>query len=80
MSNPLMGIMGGGSPLNNLQNMMNMLKNAGNPGAMIQNMAQSDPAIKKAMDMCQGKNPQQVFLEQCQSQGVNPQQILGNLK
>lgn len=47
---------------------------------MIQNMAQSDPAIKKAMDMCQGKNPQQVFLEQCQSQGVNPQQILGNLK
>lgn len=29
MSNPLMGIMGGGSPLNNLQNMMNMLKNAG---------------------------------------------------
>lgn len=80
MGNPLMGMMGGGGPLNNLQNMMDMLKNAGNPSTMIQSMAQSDPAIKKAMDMCQGKNPQQVFMEQCQSQGINPQQILGNLK
>ena len=47
---------------------------------MIQNMAQSEPAIKKAMDMCRGKNPQQVFMEQCQAQGINPQQIIGNLK
>lgn len=68
------------SPTNNIMNVIGMLKSAGNPAAMLQNMAQSDPAIKKAMDMCQGKNPQQVFMEQCQAQGVNPQQIIGNLK
>lgn len=81
MSNPLMGMLGGNtSTQNSMTQMIGMLKNAGNLAAMIQNMAQSDPAIKKAMDMCRGKNPQQVFMEQCQAQGVNPQQIIGNLK
>lgn len=81
MSNPLMGILGGAAPAqNNIVQMIGMLKNAGNPAAMIQNMAQSDPAIKRAVDMCRGKNPQQVFMEQCQAQGINPQQIIGNLK
>lgn len=83
MSNPLMGMLGGNAPAQNgmgIVQMVGILKNAGNPAAMIQNMAQSDPAIKKAMDMCRGKNPQQVFMEQCQAQGINPQQIMGNLK
>ena len=80
MSNPLMGMMGGNAPKNNMSNIIGMLKNAGNPGAMLQSMAQSDPAIKKAMDMCRGKNPQQVFMEQCQAQGINPQRIIGNMK
>lgn len=81
MSNPLMWMLGGNAPAqNSMAHMIGMLKKTGDPAAMIQNMAQSDPAIKKAMDMCQGKNPQQVFMEQCQAQGINPQQILGNLK
>lgn len=81
MNNPLMGMLGGPAPAqNNIAQMIGMLKNAGNPAAVIPNMAQSDPAIKKAMDMCRGKNPQQVFMEQCQAQGINPQQIIGNLK
>ena len=81
MSNPLMGMLGGNAPAqNSMAQMIGMLKNAGNSAAMLQNMAQSNPDIKKAMDMCRGKNPQQVFMEQCQAQGINPQQIIGNLK
>ena len=83
MSNPLIGMLGGGGPMNaidGLAQMMGMLKNSGNPAAMIQSMAQSDPAIKKAVNMCRGKNPQQVFMEQCQANGVNTQQILGMMK
>lgn len=68
------------NPANSMINVIGMLKNAGNPTAMLQSMAQSNPDIKKAMDMCRGKNPQQVFMEQCQVQGINPQQIMGNLK
>lgn len=81
MSNPLMGLLGGNAPApNSMIQMIGMLKNAGNPAAMLQSMAQSNPDIKKAIDMCRGKNPQQVFMEQCQAQGINPQQIIGNLK
>lgn len=81
MSNPLMGMLVGNAPAqNSMTQMIGMLKNAGNPAAMLQSMAQSNPDIKKAMDMCRGKNPQQVFMEQCQAQGINPQQIIGNLK
>lgn len=81
MSNPLMGMLGGNAPApNSMIQMIGMLKNAGNPAAMMQSMAQSNPDIKKAIDMCRGKNPQQVFMEQCQAQGINPQQIIGNLK
>lgn len=81
MSNPLMGMLGGNAPVqNNMAQVIGMLKNSGNPAAMLQSMAQNNPDIKKAMDMCRGKNPQQVFMEQCQLQGINPQQIIGNLK
>lgn len=81
MSNPLMGMLGGNAPVqNNMAQVIGMLKNSGNPAAMLQSMAQNNPDIKKAMDMCRGKNPQQVFMEQCQAQGINPQQIIGNLK
>ena len=81
MSNPLMGMLGGNAPVqNNMAQVIGMLKNSGNPAAMLQSMAQNNPDIKKAMDMCRGKNPQQVFMEQCQLQGINPQQMIGNLK
>lgn len=52
MSNPLMGMMGGmpggNSPFGMIQRMMGMMQNTQNPGAMLQNMAQSNPNIKKA--------------------------------
>lgn len=80
MSNPLMGMMGGNAPTNNIMSVIGMLKNSGNPENMLRSMAQSDPDIKKAMDMCKGKNPQQVFIEQCQSRGISPQSIIGSLK
>ena len=67
MSNPLMGMMGGmsggNSPFGMIQKMMGMMQSTQNPGAMLQNMAQNNPNIKKAMDMCQGRNPKDVFME-----------------
>ena len=31
---------------------------------------------KQAMEMCKGKNPQEVFNSLCQQQGMNPQDIV----
>ena len=47
---------------------------------MIQQMAAQNPNVKKAMDMCQGKNPEQVFKDMCRQNGIDPGQITGMLK
>lgn len=83
MSNPLMGMIGGTSgnnPFGMLQKMMGFMKGEQNPGEMLQNMAQNNPNIKKAMDMCQGRNPKDVFMEMCQKNGMNPNDIVNKLK
>ena len=84
MSNPLIGMMGGMTGGNGhfemMQKMMGFMRGAQNPGAMLQNMAQNNPNIKKAMDMCQGRNPKDVFMEMCQKNGMNPNDIMNKLK
>ena len=57
--NPLMsmiGNMGGGNnPMGAMMQamqMVNKLKQAGNPQAAVEQMAQTNPNVKKAMDMC----------------------------
>ena len=43
-------------------------------------MAQQNPNIKKAMDMCKGKNPEQMFKQMCQQNGMDPEQFTGMMK
>ena len=83
MSNPLMGMIGGTSgnnPFGMMQKMMRFMRGAQNPGEMLQNMAQNNPNIKKAMDMCQGRNPKDVFMEMCLKNGLYPNDIVNKLK
>lgn len=83
MANPLMGMMGGNSPMaaiGQAMRMINQIKHSGNPQSAINAMAQSNPDIKKAMDMCKGKNPQQVFNQICRQNGIDPGQFAGIIK
>ena len=66
--------------MQHLKNIVQMLNSAKNPEAVLQQISQKNPAIKQVMDMCKGKNPQQVFYEICQQKGVNPQEIINMLK
>ena len=76
----------GASPLagnlSQLKSMMQMVRNAGNPAAMMQNMAQNNPQMRQVMDMVQqaGGNPQKAFYAACEQRGINPQQIIDALK
>lgn len=80
MSNPLMnmigGMMGNNNPMQMVQQVMGMVRGSNNPQSMVESMAQTNPAIKQAMEMCKGKNPQEVFNSLCQQQGMNPQDIV----
>ena len=83
--NPLMAMMGGGrdNPMGMLgqaMGMINQVRQSGNPQAMMQQMAAQNPNVKKAMDMCQGKIPEQVFMDMCRQNGIDPGQITGMLK
>lgn len=93
MANPLMGMMGGtpaASPAmgaNNLiqaaqsaKRMMGMLQSVKNPQQALMAAAQQNPQLNAVMQMCNGRNPQEVFYEQCKKQGIDPNAVISALK
>lgn len=83
--NPLMhgmGMTGCVNPqaIQQVKRMMNMFRAASNPQKMLMQAAQQNPAIGTVMQMCNGKNPKDVFYEQCQKMGVNPDDIINQLR
>lgn len=63
-----------------IKNMMQMLNGAQNPQAVLQMLAQKNPQMAQVMQLVGGRNPQQVFYELCRQKGVNPDDILNQLK
>ena len=66
--------------LQQVKRMMNMFRAASNPQQMLMQAAKQNPAIGTVMQMCNGKNPKDVFYEQCQKMGVNPDDIINQLR
>lgn len=73
---PQMGNMG------QIKNMMNMVKAAQNPQAMMQMMAQQNPKMQQAMNFIQqnGGNAKSAFYKLAEQQGINPDDVLNMLK
>lgn len=72
------------SPLGNLgqiKQMIGMVKNAGNPQAMMNQLIQSNPQMGQVMNLVQryGGDPQKAFYALAQQKGVNPDEILSML-
>lgn len=83
--NPLMKGIGITSGVNTqaiqqVKRMMNMFRTASNPQQILIQAAQQNPALSTVMQMCNGKNPKDVFYEQCQKMGVNPDDIINQLR
>ena len=80
--NPILQKMQMPNNLNQIRNMMNTVKSAGNPQAMLMNMAQNNPRIKQAMDVINqsGGDPQKAFYALAEQKGVNPEDILSQLR
>lgn len=73
------GMMNG---IGQIKQMMNMIKNAGNPQAMMAQMMQNNPQMKQVMDAVNqyGGDPKKAFYALAQQKGVNPDEILNMLK
>ena len=83
--NPMLSALNQNRMVQNLQpikNMMNMLRSAGNPQMMLQQMTAQNPQMRQVMDLVQqnGGNAKQAFYKLAEQKGVNPDEILNMLK
>lgn len=64
--------------LSNPIQLMGQLQNSGNPMGMMQQMFGNNPLFQRAMQMANGKNPeqlQQTVINLARQQGMNDQQL-----
>lgn len=86
MKNPILGnltahqMMPGN--IGQIKQMMQMVRSAGNPGAMVQEMAQNNPQMKQVIDFIKqnGNDPKKAFYALAQQKGVDPDEILRTLQ
>lgn len=70
-----------GQQVTQIRNMMNLVRNSGNPQAMLNQMAMSNPQIKDAMDLI-GKydgDGKRAFYALAKEKNQNPEEILKQL-
>lgn len=62
--------------------MMQMVRNAGNPQAMLDQLANTNPQVRQVMDIVRasGNDPKKAFYTLAEQRGVNPEDILRQLK
>ena len=74
----------GSMPINPLvsqiKRMAQMVNSVRNPQQVLAHLAQNNPQVKSVMDLCQGRNPEQVFRNMCAQRGINPEEIIQALK
>ena len=88
MQNPMLQMLRNSSPMGmpsnmaQIKNMMNMVRSAGNPQAMLQSLAQNNPQMQQVMSIVNqsGGDPKAAFYKMAQEKGVDPEQILSMLR
>lgn len=62
--------------LNDLQNMVNMFNGSNQKEAVLKTLASANPQMAEIMQLCNGRNPKEVFIEGCRQKGIDPQYAL----
>ena len=82
--NPILDLMNkrSNSPFDAIKSMMNGIKSSGNPEAALQQLAGSNPQVRQAISLVQqsGGDPKRAFYELARQRGVNPQDVLNQLR
>lgn len=62
--------------------MFNLLKSAQNPQALLNNMASQNPQLKQVMEVINqhGGDPKKAFYDIAKERGIDPNEILNQLK
>lgn len=59
---------------------MNTMSSINNPEAIFSQLMASNPQVNNVMQMLNGRNPKDVFYEQCQQHGIDPESVLSQLR
>lgn len=62
--------------LNAVQGIFDLISASANPNAMLMQVARNNPNIMQVMQMCRGRNPKDMFFEECKKNGIDPNTIL----
>lgn len=80
MQNPLLnGVQQQMPNLSGFKQLANMLLTAQNPNAALNMLAQKNPQFNSIIQMCNGKNPRDVFVAECQRRGLDPAQVMAQM-
>lgn len=65
-----------------IKQMMGMVRSAGNPQAMLSQLAASNPAMKQVMDIVNqhGGDPDRAFRTIAEQNGIDPQEIINMMR
>ena len=65
-----------------IKNIMQMIRSSGNPQAMLNNLAQNNPQMRQVMDIIKdsGGDPKRAFYSLAEKRGVNPEEILKQIR
>lgn len=88
--NPLAQMMGGTAigginpqmlqAAQSVKRMMGALRAAQNPQTAIMQATQQNPQLGAVMQMCQGRNPQDVFADECKKHGLDPDKTMKQIQ
>lgn len=76
MANPLLNGIPQTPNFSGFKQLANMLKAAQNPDAALNMLAQKNPQFNNIIKMCNGRNPKEVFMEECQRRGIDPKEAI----
>lgn len=62
--------------LKGIKSYMQTVKMAQNPSEVLSAISQQSPQLRNVMELCKGRNPRDVFMEQCQNMGYDPDEIV----
>lgn len=86
MTNPILQALGNRSlpmsDIGRIKHMMNMVRSAGNPNAMLNSMMQSNPQLRQVFDIINqnGGDPRTAFYKLAEQKGVDPEEVLKMLR
>lgn len=68
------------STFKRVNDMARMIKASKNPTEALKMATQNNEALAGVFKMCEGRSPKEVFYEECEKKGVNPDEFLAQFR